>query len=897
MIQEVKYNGFTQSPSDYISPDGDLDGAIGLVPEDNVLKPVQQPGVEMDLQDAGKTVLWVHETSTTVNHIIDTGNNKLVFRYRYTKGGGEGQDDLHDFGTKTEIRQVTSVGNTLIVLTSGGMYYFLWQSNHYTDLGSHIPELPLSFGLQGRLRRTDEFTIYFDGISDGDRYKEFSEENKTKITEQVLAKVNKFIADEVTNKGCFMFPFFVRYAYRLYDGSLTMHSAPILMIASSDLAPQVAWTDMRGEGAINQATLRVYGMLHELDYALAEGVSREPLMLWKDIVTGVDIFVSKPIYTYDQSGKCTRFVQIDGEHQDNDTYSVCKMMNDTGYAYPIGDDFPYSRYWFSEMYSYAFSPTMDTYPGGRLLLPRKTEDAVKEEIRNCAQFYFLRSLKLTEIDSTRRLLKIPDDYLQSLVAREVMTDDYDSHDKLMPGYAYGFNGRINVANIKKELFEGFNPASLIPHTDGTVTVLDGTLRSIEVDRTKMPVECYVCIRHEGEEYVLKADEAQFGTRTPMLFFYYPNAEAYKLLVEIYDGYFTRYYELPLERHAMLNGAFYYGGWQPKYNAGAYPVTTENNVISQPNKIYTSEINNPFYFPALGINTVGTGEVLGVCSAAKALSQGQFGQFPLYAFTTEGVWALETSTTGTYIARQPITRDVCSDPESITQLDSSVLFATERGVMMLSGSQSVCITDVLRSTEPFDLEHGLPGLVNVAGESLVPTVPFMEYLQGVRMLYDYNHQRIVMFNTEHDYAYVYSLESKMWGMMASNLKRAVNSYPEALAMSKDGKLVNFAKTMPGAVDALLVTRPLKLGAADTLKTIDTVVQRGHFERGDVKTVLYGSRDLYNWHVVASSQDHYLRGFRGTPYKYYRVALLCRLTLNKSIAGCTVQFDARQTNRVR
>jgi len=97
--------------------------------------------------------------------------------------------------------------------------------------------------------------------------------------------------------------------------------------------------------------------------------------------------------------------------------------------------------------------------------------------------------------------------------------------------------------------------------------------------------------------------------------------------------------------------------------------------------------------------------------------------------------------------------------------------------------------------------------------------------------------------------------------------------------------------------MLVTRPLKLDAANVLKTVDTIIQRGYFRKGHVKTILYGSRDLFNWQLVSSSEDHYLRGFSGSPYKYFRVVLLCSLSADESVSGCTVQFTPRLTNQPR
>ena len=83
----------------------------------------------------------------------------------------------------------------------------------------------------------------------------------------------------------------------------------------------------------------------------------------------------------------------------------------------------------------------------------------------------------------------------------------------------------------------------------------------------------------------------------------------------------------------------------------------------------------------------------------------------------------------------------------------------------------------------------------------------------------------------------------------------------------------------------------------LKTIDTVIQRGYVKMKNVAQVLYGSRDLYNWHTVWSSTDGYLRGFSGEPYKYFRLALVCSFDKDDSLYGCSVSLKARDNNQLR
>lgn len=915
MIKEIQYAGYSTEPSDYECSDGQLTTSLNLINEDNQLKPIFQPSVQAVLPENYR-VVYIHDTNTFTHYIINSNN---VLYWLDGKKITEATDKpvsstiiagllanhkLYDFSS-SGIYEINAIGNTLVVLTSNGIHHFLWKGKEegYLYLGTHLPELPISFGLQGEMVKTEDFDILFNGISEGDLWKEFSEDNKTKITGKVLAKVNKFIADKSTNAGKFIYPFLVRYAYRLYDGTLTMHSSPVLMICSSDIAPQVAWSHIHGAKSYDSATLCVMGVLHSLDYAVCQPAQIEVLKKWKDIVRSVDIFISKPIYTYDPNGQCTKFAPV----EENDCYCVCKHINQTAdkNKYPL----MYQVRTFSEMYAFTFDPEKFSYRSARLIIPKRSADQVKADIRSCSQFYFLKSIKLDELTTERTIVEVGKNYLQSLVTRETMTDDYDSHDTLIPRYSFSYNSRLNLANIKKQLYNKFNTGALFNYSNGFISEKP-EVNNVENRTFFITVSFY--IKQDGRDIIVEGESFPLPRKSYFLFLFYPNINAYKAVID--GGVFsTIRFEVPLEAHGFLNGAFYFGGWEnPTQRISKDPRASsdEERTVSIPNKIYTSQVNNPFHFPVLGINAVGTGTILGISAAAKALSQGQFGQFPLYAFTTEGVWALEVSNTGSYSARQPITRDVCINPKSITQIDSSVLFATDKGIMLISGSQTQCVSDDIATEVPFDVTmlpnmDQLQSMIGLAGGSYLPIKPFHEFLTGCQMIYDYIHQRIFAFNPTTDdkgrpcypYAYVFSLKSKLWGMMVSNLQTTINSYPEALAMTNDNRLVSFSNTDEKECKGLYITRPLKLDATNIHKTISALIQRGHFQRGDVGTILYGSRDLYNWHFIWSSKDHYLRGFRGTPYKYFRIAGIASLTDGKSIFGTSIDFEQRHTNQIR
>ena len=968
MIQDIKYNGYSASPSDYECQDGDLACAVGLISDAGAMTPVLPPKTLFTLSE-GKKVVFIHETSAFKHYIIsDEMTTSATLSWM-----SEGDSDTTTLSWVSGYVGVQAIGNTLMIICEERVLYFLWQEGSYNYLGDHIPDVDISFGLVGRPRLfsvSDEskstISISFDYMQ-WTNIKDFSDNNATKITETVMAKVNKFIKEQTIDKGRFCFPFFVRYALRLYDGSLVGHSAPILMNPSTSACP-VAFVSSTNSDGTGFSTAKVDIMLvaASLDYCL-HNTRAGSLSKWTDIIKSIDVFISKPIYTFDQNGKIeSLYSAVNNAHiylKGNDfetssfigrlyakattsadsTKEDCIKLPFTNEDIVADLSDMYSEWEYRLIYSMYFASSNRQHPLYTFGLPKIDVKDVNETIADTSTFFKLHSIDFKSAalacdsnNEERQDIEIDEDYLESLVTREVMTDDYLTHDQFIPTGSMVYNQRLNLFNVKRKPFEGFPMRSMLAFHNyfyNWTTTDSSTIKIEKLSLRKASYTVKVLIRENGESYgveysakslpqILSTLDVKYGLMQrwyPLLsgptnfskattawgsYFFYPNANAYKMI--IYDENLGVSREVALQSHNFLNGAYAFLGYSNTHSSSEKIVDTGSipfdTLISVPNKIYTSEVNNPFYFPLLGINTIGTGNIIGISTAAKALSEGQFGQFPLYAFTTDGVWALEVSSTGSYSARQPITRDVCVNADSITQIDSAVLFATDRGIMLLSGSQSQCISDILDSKEAFtivDLPYG-EQLISKSelADSDFNIVPFREFLAGCRMLYDYTHQHIIVYNPSHTYAYVYSLESKSWGMTHSNIASGVNSYPEALAMTHAGELIDFSQSdVTQGLKGVLVTRPLKLGAHDQHKTIDTIIQRGHFRKGHIKVALYGSRDLYNWFLISSSNDHYLRGFRGTPYKYFRLAILCDLDHDESLYGCTVQFTSKLINQLR
>lgn len=986
MQQEIKYGGFTATPDDYISPDGELAATIGVVPENGALHPVFPPKAKTKTDNGedvpfvlfgGERLMWIHRITGHTHYIILSGD--LLYWVCEESEETAWTRHLIAGGTISGTPTIASIGNTLVVNDDSGVNYFLWSADReggpgYIALGQKPPMLEITFGLHSDFavwpdKKNTSYKVSKYGGADikvgnvkntiipqlgesegddgaawaaprpvmaadtrsnalGEAIRNFANESatysvedmygetddeknglatmKNVLTQGVFARVNVFTNEKGTKENKFVLPFFIRYAYHLSDDTFIMHSYPVLLIPNSrgpvfalDGKHGLALNDNDDNFVGLRMCGRVYGFLSTLVYSIVN-VPAE-LKLWKDIVMSVDIGVSAPVYTYDQAGTVFGWTNMDDAGAWEEYYTMSKVtklagQNVSSAAWPSEGTRPFKDV-FLEMeqqynhgnYGDYFNRYNNTYrtPNYIATVPQKNVTDINNTLTGPTSYYIIKQFDLDELAACNEAeLEMDKGTLGGLLGRERIDDDYRTHDHLAATMMYNYNGRMNFAGVTRTPHAPINPAVQFAQANN---IGAGTTWQVAVT-----------IKNDNRQVTVQSDPGSNGIDFPK-WIYYPDVNAKA-------AYITRgatTYKVKLTPHDHLNGAYWLGDIMtrrllPTVETGTLPEISTDG-IPEENKLYTSNVNNPFFFGHGNIKNIGAGRIIGICSAAKAMSQGQFGTFPLYAFTEEGVCALEVNDDGSFKPSQPFTRDVCINPDSITQLDSAVLFATDRGIMLLQGSTSLCITDAIFTRSPYRID-GMPNgdtlmdLASIEAERF-DYVPFLDFIAGCRMVYDYVHQHVIIYNPQHLYAYLYSLESKQWGLIASDIIDNPNSYPEALVITSDNTVANYSDPSIVDVPFLFVTRPLKLGSGDVFKTVDTVIQRGYINKDDVKQVLYASNDLRNWFTVYSSKDIYLRGFSGSPFKYFRIALFGTLAENEAIAGATVQFNPQLSNQIR
>lgn len=869
----VRFRGMSSAPSDMDNTDGDLAFSFGVINEDGELRPIQRPREMFELQE-GESIAHVHQTLKYKHIILQRGANTLRFRDT-TTGGTAG---VHTFSDEVII-DVKHVGNTLIVLTDKGVNYFLWKEDigAYRLIGNKPPYVPLSFSLTtlSEVFSIGDLSFYYAKKNPStDQDKEEHEHDLSEVT-RMLAEYNRMVRNaESQNK--FTQPFFIRYAIRLYDGSLTRYSPPVLMTPCSGENPFTVAesTELIGRGAHSKKVYKksdIICLKSDLEYCL-KGLQISDLKDWGDIVSSIDIFISAPIYTYDQN---TKGVEIQTGHK-----GVSVSSFQSSRSHRIVD----------------ISEARSIDPNNVVFLRNELMD-INERVGQEHSFHLVSSVQIDDLPLTRQKIKISKGTLQSLVNREPMTDDYDSNDGLVAKGAFVYNNRLSLTGVSKVLSNSYHPMSSFCFT--------GTEGAEGEPNHRLSISVFV--RQEGREIILRNEGGTCEKDYTPDYFYFPNTKAYKaIFTKTSPTGETKNYVMDLKRHTFLNGAYFFNGWdysrigETSYTPQESPLS--ERMIRQGNKIYTSPSGNPFVFPAQSVNAL-TSEIIALASATKPLSQGQFGQFPLYAFTKEGIWALSVGEDGSYTSVQPVSRDICIGKESIVSLDSAIVFGSARGLMLLQGGDVTCISEIVNNA-PTDLQV-FPKLLEIINSQdnlakiSTPLVGMKRYVQGAGIGFDYPRQRIIVFNRSYDYAYVYSLKSNAWGAIPCNYSSAVQAYPDSYAITKDRAVLNLSD-LHDMEDApfVVVSRSIRFGDVDSLKTLRSSTFRGDIWVDDeIKSIVYGSRDLQSWRVVNSSSGHRLVGRGGTPFKYFTYAAFGKLSNTSTLTGLSIDFEVKRRNKIR
>lgn len=335
-IKEVKLKGLTSTYNDYECGDGELQVCHNAVNTGNGLRPVQDVETVAELPAGWKGLVFVHHTSDGDIYIVVDGSGNAWWY----------KDDVADREEITEPAtglfgygeyEITSVGNVLIVnftadgISASGLNYYRWKSgeNGYKYLGQAPPDIGLEFAAihysgtisgDGNGIPDDQFLIEVGGDNTEVKFRadlqftqgtmqsyESAFEDFPEWLDAMLGKVNN-IKGEIRRNGLFMSRFFVRTAYRLYDGSYIMQGAPVLIAPETEDNPMI-WPYRLNIRAAQDSADKPYWEITVRSKILykafvlgvkttADADVRERIKEWEDVIDRIVVFITPQMQDY-----------------------------------------------------------------------------------------------------------------------------------------------------------------------------------------------------------------------------------------------------------------------------------------------------------------------------------------------------------------------------------------------------------------------------------------------------------------------------------------------------------------------------------------------------------------------------------------------------------------------
>lgn len=848
MINEIGFNGLTCSPSDYDCSDGELATCYNLIPEDNALKPVHAPAV------VGKITLQDKQVIECCHKGNVNGDVYKHYIIHDKSGSGDGTWWWCDVEGKTlneialdtfKVSTVCAMGNILCFIGESGTYYALWKDKTYRTFkkedflfNTTIRNATAGARLSPFVAKytKDEFLAMYDKNTAGSSVIYRYNTLKKTSLEKMLGDIDADVNKELAED-------YSLFKYTTFGVCLlrlydgTYVATSGFFVLQNTLERTL--TIKRPTPNWNGPSCQMYMTLRKFQLCVSL-----PTDKIKDLITGFDVYLNLSDSL------------LDIREYNNGVYDT-----DTG------------------------SPDI-TYQLDFIDLKRLYQKVDEMPLYKVASF---------DMDDIGKYvdLKRPIGTEESFNSETLNALDTGASG----GYLY--NNRLHLFDYSKIYTYKDNPF-------------------VQYDETNAAEEADILAEHslaDGKKIYCKFKDkavipAVFSLCLPNLvstvFYFKKGEECYWQRVLYYNSKTYPWSICASYDKGIFGDIQDFSHYSPvEYNEKVALAEKSDMVVSSSqSSILVSKAENPMVFPAKNSVSVGSSTIRALAANTQPISEGQFGDAPLYAFTDEGVWMLMLDSEGVYQSRQPVNREICTNTTGILQTDDAILYASDRGIIMQQGRSSKCITEAL-DDYPFDY-NTMPHSREILATGEIPSIgvayqmSIRQYLKEAEMVFDYYNSRLVLFNPNCKYAYIYSLRSGMWGTIPNKFRSRVNIYPQAYAVNTDGHIVDLYN--PDAeeyVPYFFCTRPMTLDAANVHKTIFSLIVRGYFQP-DVKKcgiALYASNNLFDWVLVSTSATQYLRGIAGTPYKYFRIACIGNLRPEESISGCSIDVQPRWNNKLR
>lgn len=889
----VPITGLDLSTPDDLVVDGKCEVLNNMRYEAAAWRPVHPHMVDIAISDipkppysAGSTVVYRHPAAGENSYIVKT--------YVISFGATKYNYSISDYNTNTcnlianfdEEQEISHFGNVLIFTDNKEFKYYLWNDGKYQEVSSQMAlptsvttyrntkiktepkdcTFPLCFALKegisgtagifhndvaysydlslnyflsvletSNINKTVEITLYqpigtLKGQMGADTFKE---DNNT---------------DLIYGNLCYVI------AYRGEDGSI-LQVSPLQIITRSD--------------AFSYTELKV-GSIKDFVPSISNNYSFTDTSLWSVTVIELDSEDDLAINKQKISDKINYpFIHEDAK--------ISFYVPDSVINNPL----------FNSVAVYCSIPTQvysllklgEQYTGPAQISPK---EAYNNDTLFNQPLYLLTEKKKADIIANKPIeIQLTRNLLESMVNNEIYAPN--NFAPISSETQYDYNSRLHLANVSIDYLS-------YPH----INVLN-TGGSIGDKKSK---RLGVAVNVNGvTQYIMPTAFTELYTIKNRYIISIPDTSIKAFLSNI-DGRPIAVYPF---NYAYGNGFAYYT--RPSTSERQFPplgnlddngtVTSSQAVqsyVRQTNRLQVSDINNCFSLPFDLSYRIGneSNRIIALQSAALEMSDAKFGEFPLYAFTTEGIFALQSGATTLYSNIIPINYDVIINPSTIS-INGAIMYITERGVHILSNQGSQIIST------PIHKANGMPDI---------------EFLKDAVFIHPKQRNEVLLYNSTKNKAFVYNLDAEYW---STRDMTGIKINTDELVDNTNGYIYNInSEDDSSYLECTIATRPIKLGNVD-YKRLETIIPRMNTGSSDCicdisvgasqDGKLYDNLISYDETELSSNVNNPLV-FRRVPYsaKYYSIMVnLYHLqgedSFDPSISHIDIEWYRRFSRRMR
>lgn len=848
---------------------------------------------------------FIHRIGDTENLIIVT-RDSAAGTCSVSLVTDSGTDEIKSFadGDRNSI-EVTSINNILIIkcdefnsVGGGRIYSYLWKDGEYNEWYSgRLPENPPYSSESDTVEKMGDSMVIPAGEVSPLRIYEYASslhnrlchnESETKSEGYVLVCVN----------------------FTLFDGSETKPSSPKMI--------RLGGTFQKGSGDAPAGTPYDW----EDDVV---GSFRIFLMLVGEYNNSDDMYMKMEVGV--QNAKITLDKTYLTESFYNKYKDLIKSIN-------IYSTYPVSAYDLMKTITEDQRSVIETIGGGKIALFDLYDDdstfantnykAVKPMTKNDVikatdgLFYKQKSIPLT--DNPGEMSKAVElKFNESLMSNERMKVDSSGYMQYC-GKIISYNNRLHIYGI----------SSII-----TSTNLNWGWTGITPQVT---VSMLVYIREtSGDVTTFHSFNTAYLDGCLMIhqFVSYPDSRAYRaeMFFTTSDGS-KRKAEIKLSPSSAYNYAYRYGDQLVATTAytGSIPTSASAHPeYSSPGQMIVSAQSNPAYFAPENTYSF-QGAITAVTPLTDAVSEAQFGQFPLAVFTTEGIWTLEQGSGEVLYSRSVKISDISCATGNVIQTKTGVYFTAEGSVWRLSGRKIEKISEIAEGEPDAYLEQNAE-FAALCRSSKCVSVPVKKSMidvvsAGYPLAYDqFNDELYVGYSDSSvEFSFVYGVRTGLW---RSDTRRIIHqSGPVAVLSSygewqdRYGDVVrtdseNASDTSFVAV--MMKTRPFSLGSYG-YKSIHRMISRCLLDAGSYNTstspgslgdnigkglagiYLFASDDLMEWRLVGGDQyegmTHRMQIMKVSgSYRYYTLVIAGYMKAGGSVSATEIMIDDRYAGKIR